>query len=124
MRERWGLYFFYCCVCMPCGVSEAHERVARSDGIREIGSRKVDLSQRRVAHTETCANVFRYQFDSRAIADWVGLRQVLHGFHQQPLSIHISRIGGSFPALVTQLRRYGNRKNLSHEYILTDVWSV
>jgi len=97
-------------------VSESRERFARmrlNSGNRQ--QEKVDLSQRRVAHAEARANVFRYQLDSGAIADRISLREVFHRLHQQPLPIYVSGIRGSFPAFITQLRRNCNRKNLSHE---------
>src|SRR5215467_10638959 len=117
------LLFYVACVCLPC---QRRARVRRPDEMdfRRSAVEKLDLSQRRVAHAKARANVFRYQFDCRAVADRVGLGQIFHGFYQEPLAVDISRIGGSFPAFVTQLRGYRNRKNLSHEYILTDVWSV
>jgi hypothetical protein len=31
------------------------------------------------------------------------------------LAVHVTRIGGAFPALIAQLRRDCNRENLGHE---------
>ncbi len=80
-------------------------------------TRKSDslLSQRRITHPEARPHMFGDQFNGSAILDRVGLRQILHGFDQQLLSIHISRIGSTFPALISQLRRDSNRKNFGHE---------
>ena len=74
-----------------------------------------DLRQWRVAHPETGAHVFRDQFNGVSVADGVFLRQILHRFDKQSLPIYVPRIRSAFPALIAQLRRDCNRKNLSHE---------
>ena len=61
------------------------------------------LLQRRVAHPEPCAHVFREQFDGGTVGDGVGLRQVLHGFYQAALSVHVTRIGRAFTAFAPNL---------------------
>ena len=73
------------------------------------------LPQWRVAHAEAGADVFGDEFDRGAVLDRVGLRQILHGLDEQALAVHVTRIGGTLPALIAQLRRDGNRKNLGHE---------
>jgi hypothetical protein len=73
------------------------------------------LPQWRVAHAEPGADVFGNEFDRGAVLERIGLSQILHGFHEQALAVHVTRIGGAFPALIAQLRRNCNRENLGHE---------
>ena len=60
----------------------------------------VDLRQRRVAHAEASADMFRDEFDRGTVLHRIGLRQIFHGLDEQALPIHITRIGGPLSALI------------------------
>jgi hypothetical protein len=36
------------------------------------------------------------QFDRGAVYDWIALREVSHGFYEQPLPIYVTWIGHAF----------------------------
>jgi hypothetical protein len=61
----------------------------------------VDLPERRVAHAEAGADVFRDEFNRRTVLHRVGLPQIFHSLDEQALPIHITRIRGTLPALIT-----------------------
>src|SRR6266481_7116248 len=48
-----------------------------------------------VRHAETSPKVFRDQHDSVFVLLRILLNEVLHGFHEKPLSFQITRIGAS-----------------------------
>jgi hypothetical protein len=54
------------------------------------------------------------QFDGSAVGDWIGLRQVPHGFDQQALAVYVPRISRAFSAFAPYLGRNRDRKNLGH----------
>jgi hypothetical protein len=54
-----------------------------------------DLTEGRIGHAETGANVFGEKFNGAAIGYRVGLRQVFHGFYQHFLAVDIAGIGSA-----------------------------
>ena len=68
----------------------------------------------RVGHAETGAYVLGEQFDRRSIANWIGLRQILHGFDQQALPIHIPRVRIALAA-ARYFWRHRNGKDFRHQ---------
>ena len=74
-----------------------------------------DLPERRIAHAEACAHVFRDQLDGGAVGDWIRLGQILHGLDQQALPVNVSGIGSSFSAFAAKFWRNRNGEDLGHE---------
>src|ERR1700680_719232 len=64
------------------------------------------------------------EFDGAAVGDGIGLRQVLHCFYQQPLAVHVTRIGRSFTAFAPNLGRNRDSKNLGHAIGVSEVDKV
>src|SRR6266404_737870 len=64
------------------------------------------------------------QFDGSAVGYGIGLRQVLHGFDQQALPVHITRIRGALAAFAPNLGRNRDRKNLGHAIGVSGVYKV
>jgi hypothetical protein len=94
---------------------------------RETGNRfdeETRLAKRGVAHAEASTNMLGKQFDGAAIGDRIGLRQVLHGFHQQALAIHVTRVCRAFTAFAPNLGRNRDRKNLGHAIGVSGVYKV
>ena len=73
------------------------------------------LAERRIAHAEACAHVFRDQLDGGAVGDWIRLGQILHGLDQQALPVNVSGIGSSFSAFAAKFWRNRNGEDLGHE---------
>lgn len=71
-------------------------------------------AQRRIRHAKLCSKVLGKKLNGRFILYGIGLREVLHGFHQQALPFHIARIGATFPFATPRIRCYRNRKNFTH----------
>ena len=72
------------------------------------------LRHRRIAHPKTRAEMFGEEFHSRTVRHWVGLRQILHRFHNHALPFHIAIVPHRHAA-TTQSQRYnGNGKNFRH----------
>jgi hypothetical protein len=63
--------------------------------------------------------VFGEEFNRGAVANRISLGQVLHGFHQSSLAVHVAWIRGSFSSLATYAGKDWNRKNFGHEELTT-----
>src|SRR5690348_16931654 len=59
--------------------------------------------------------MFREQFNGFAVGVLVGLRQVFHGFHQQTLAFHVSRIVAAFAFTAPGIGLNWNSENLGHK---------
>jgi len=73
------------------------------------------LSQWRVAHAETGADMLREQFDRGTIADGIGLGKIFHGFDQRALPVHVTWIRGSLSLLAAYAGNDWNGKDFGHE---------
>ena len=73
------------------------------------------LTQGRVGHAETGANVFGEEFDGSTIGNRVSLRQIFHGLDQHLLPINVAGIGGALPLLARKIGRDRDGKHFRHE---------
>ena len=72
-------------------------------------------AQRRIAHAEACAYMLGKKFDRRAVADWIGLGQIFHGFDQCLLPVNVAWIAGPFSFSAADVGGDWNRKDFGHE---------
>jgi hypothetical protein len=64
------------------------------------------------------------QFDRPPVRDGISLRKVLHGFHQQALAVHVTRVCRALTALAPYLGWDRDRKNLGHAIGVSGVYKV
>ena len=67
--------------------------------------------ERRVAHSELGADMFGEEFKGGAIGFGIGLDEIAHGLHEQPLAFDVSRVGATF---TLQVLRVGTARNYKH----------
>src|SRR5262249_44744655 len=71
--------------------------------------------ERGIGHSEAGAHALPANRDCVPVRNRIGLRQVLHGLDQQPLSVHVARIRRAFARLFSaDIWGDWNRENLSH----------
>jgi hypothetical protein len=60
--------------------------------------------------------MLRKQVDGLPVGDWVGLRQVFHGFHEESLAVNVARVRITLAAPTAHFGRNRNGENLGHEH--------
>jgi hypothetical protein len=97
-----------------CGESSILRRKKMTFGMRGDDCRS---AKRGVAHAEARAHMFGEKFDRGTIAHRVGLRQILHGFHQGFLPINIAWVSGALSFSAADDGDNRNGKDFGHEEI-------
>jgi len=95
--------------CRSWGSGEENAR----RGQPASGRLRTLLAEWRIRHAEACADMLGKQFNSRSVANTIGLRQIFHGLDEEALAIDVARIRTALPA-TRRLGRNGNGKNLGH----------